>query len=229
MKIIAFSDVHGNQYAFREFMKVLKKRKFDFLIFCGDIHGYYYGQDEIIAQMKTMEKLYAVRGNHDEMAIQVFDGKIPAERLFEKYGHSYHMLKKENIDYVRQLPLILEMEIDGASYGIMHGTPKNLLEDRLYPKDEIDDEKLFEKYDYIFCGHTHFQMVKQCGNTVIMNAGSVGQQRDGKGFCFLEFDTETKTAEYIKIVYDRKSLETEIRKYDPDNEKMITILYRGEI
>lgn len=228
MKIIAFSDVHGNQYAFKKFIEILSEHPYDYLFFCGDIHGYYYGQDEIIAQMKTMDKLCAVRGNHDELAIQVFDGKLSAEQLLEKYGHSYQRLNKDNIDYVRQLPLVLELIIDGKSYGIMHGTPKNLLEDRLYPKDEIEDVQLFEKYDYIFCGHTHFQMVKKCGHTTIMNAGSIGQQRDGKGFCFLEFDTDTKVAEYVNVIYDRKPLEEEIRKYDPDNEKMITILYRGE-
>lgn len=228
MKIIAFSDVHGNQYAFNKFMESLRDSSYEYLFFCGDIYGYYYGQNEIINQLKKIEKLYAVRGNHDEMAIQIYDKKLSLQPILEKYGHSYTMLKKDNIEYVRRLPLIQKIEIDNKIIGIMHGTPNNLLEGRLYPKDKIEDIQSYASYDYIFCGHTHFQMIRKCGKTMIMNAGSIGQQRDGKGFCYLEFSTEMEKVSYKQIVFDRRQLVKEVERFDPYNRKMISILYRDE-
>ncbi len=228
MKIIAFSDIHGNQYAFHEFVKQIKTIAYDYLFFCGDIHGYYYGQSSIVRRMGQLEHLYAVKGNHDQMAIDIADGRQAAEQYFEKYGHSYEMLTYDNIQFVRNLPELIELDVDGKKCVILHGTLDDRLNGRMYPKDQVKKGELYQAYDYVFCGHTHFQMIKKCGRATIINAGSLGQQRDGKGFCFVYVDTQSWQVEYRQIRYDMSKLETEVRKYDPDNEKMITILHRGE-
>lgn len=227
MKIIAFSDIHGNQYAFASFIEQIKTLEKDVIFFCGDIHGYYYGQKEVVEQMLQMKNLYAVKGNHDKIAIDVADGVKRAEQFFDQYGHSYARLDKEAVSYVKSLPEVVEFEMEGKKIAILHGTLDDVLEGRLYPKDKVKVEALYKKYDYIFCGHTHFQMVKKCGNASIINAGSAGQQRDGKGFCFAYVDTVTEKVEYKRLYYNRKLLEAEVRKYDPENKKMIEILYRG--
>lgn len=228
MKIIAFSDIHGNQYAFEAFLNVLKEISYDVVFFCGDIHGYYYGQTAIVKVLKQMKNLYAVKGNHDEFAIRVFEGIDRAEEYIPRYGHSYAMLEKENIDYVKSLPDIMEGDWDGKRIAILHGCLDDVLEGRLYPQDELRAAERYQKYDYVFCGHTHFQMIRKAGKTTIINAGSLGQQRDGKGFVYVMADTETGEIEYRTIAYDMTALEQEIREHDPDNEKMIQILHRGE-
>lgn len=228
MKIIAFSDVHGNQYAFKSFIEEIKKIQYDYIFFCGDIHGYYYGQSEIIKQMIQMKNLYAVKGNHDKIAIEIAEKRIQAKKYFKQYGHSYAMLDKNNIEYVKGLSDIVKLDIGQKKIAILHGTLDNVLEGRLYPTDPLQNKKLYRKYDFVFCGHTHFQMIRKYGHTMIINAGSIGQQRDGKGCCFVYVDTLTGEAEYKNIYYDRKELEAEINKYDPENTKMINILYRGE-
>jgi len=43
MKICIFSDIHGNQYALKAFMREISNYDIDQFIFCGDIFGYYYG------------------------------------------------------------------------------------------------------------------------------------------------------------------------------------------
>lgn len=228
MKLAAFSDVHGNQYAFARMMEMLRQRCYAAVFFCGDIHGYYYGQTQIIRQLQTIPNLYAVRGNHDEMAVRLSDGQLSGEGLIAKYGHSYQMLQAGNIQYVRQLPCFLHIKIEGKSFAVVHGTLENPLEGRLYPEDSIRDIQAYAPYDYVFCGHTHVQMIRRCQKTMILNAGSVGQQRDGKGACFLEFDTDTQTGVYQRITYDKKPLIEEIRKHDSANLKLSEILYRGE-
>ena len=41
MIIIAFSDVHGNSDALEVFLNEIKHEKYDKIVFCGDIFGYY--------------------------------------------------------------------------------------------------------------------------------------------------------------------------------------------
>ncbi len=228
MKIIIFSDVHGNQYAFRQFIEEIHKIEYDKIIFCGDIYGYYYGQSEIIEIMKRMKNLYAVRGNHDQIAIDIFEGKKSKEEYVKKYGHSYDKLKREDISFVKSLPDRNNILIDEKKCVIIHGTLDDVLCGRLYPKDTIKRQELYEKYDIIFCGHTHFQMVRKYKNFEIVNAGSLGQQRDGKGFCYVFIDSEKKIVEYRTIKWKLSLLEKEIKIKDPDNKKMIEILHRGE-
>ena len=49
MKIIFFSDVHGNRYAVEQFFKDIKNIPYDRLIFGGDVFGYYYEADKILS------------------------------------------------------------------------------------------------------------------------------------------------------------------------------------
>lgn len=228
MKIIAFSDIHGNQYAYDKFLKELNKINYDKLVFCGDIFGYYYGQHEIIESFQQFTDFYPVLGNHDQLAIEVADRKRYAGDLFVQYGHSYEMLQEEDIAYIKSFPICREEKWDGLRIGIMHGMPLDYLNGRLYPKDNLDFPEQYAAYDLVICGHTHFRMTRVTGSTVIINTGSLGQQRDGEGFCYAEITLPQRNVIFHNIQYDLSNLESEILKNDPYNEKLITILHRGE-
>lgn len=232
MRLLVFSDIHGNQYAFREFLKDIGGVNYDAAIFCGDIFGYYYGQTEIYEGLAQLKKLTAIRGNHDEYALALYRGEIDAENLFIKYGHSYGRMDKNVLKYIDTLPKSATIEIDGRRFGVLHGTPLGILEDRLYPKDEPTEEQSIAikecGYDVIFCGHTHFRSDRIVEGVRMINPGSLGQQRDGFGFCYGVYDTDTDTFEYHTITFNIKDLEDEIDKYDAGLSKLKDILHRGE-
>ena len=77
---------------------------------------------------------------------------------------------------------------------------------------------MFEKYDYVFSGHTHHKLVKQFGKTILINPGSAGQQRDGKGTSYVIFDTRKKEWEICSFSYDIDSLEQDIDKFEKEIE-----------
>lgn len=228
MKVIAFSDIHGNQYALRQFLRDIKEVEYDCLFFCGDMHGYYYGQHEIAEAFRKMDNLYAVKGNHDKIAIDIAYGNDNAEKYFAQYGHSYAMLDETAIEYVSELPEVLEIELGIKKIAIIHGTFENVLNGRMYPKDPLVCKEEYRKYDYVFCGHTHFRDIRRTGNTTIINPGSLGQQRDGRGFGYAYVDTDDGDVRFFNISYDMSELEKDIKSYDPDNNKLIDILHRGE-
>ena len=225
MKICFFSDIHGNGYAFDAFLKEMEERKPDKIIFGGDYAGYYYDADRIISKMREL-RFTCVLGNHDKMLLEVLDGERDINPLIERYGSSYEMLVrkllKENEQFLRRLPLFYEMEADGVKLGFFHGSPRDFLNDRIYPDTEITDSTeiaLFEKYDYVFSGHTHHKLVKQFGKTIVINPGSAGQQRDGKGTSYVLFDTEKREWEICSFPYDIDSLEADIDSLETEKEE----------
>lgn len=240
MKLVIFSDIHGNQYAFREFVEGLKRMEttdYDMVIFCGDILGYYYGQTEIVVGMKRMaevlqtqgKQFVAVRGNHDEFGLQIKRLERLPEEFSAKYGHSYGQTESEVMDFIEQLPTSVVINVEGKRACVVHGTPLDELDGRQYPADEVPEElsTKYQEYDLVIGGHTHYRMDRIEGNTRIINPGSLGQQRDGLGFCYAIFDTETDELSYEEIFFDTDELEQECMQHDPDNEKLRTILHRG--
>lgn len=224
MKICFFSDIHGNGYAFDAFLKEMERCKPDKIIFGGDFAGYYYDADRIISKMREL-RFTCVLGNHDKMLLELLDGERKAEPLIERYGSSYERLacniQKENEQFLRQLPLFYEMEADGVKLGFFHGSPRDYQNDRIYPDTEITDSAelaLFEKYDYVFSGHTHHKLVKQFGKTILINPGSAGQQRDGKGTSYALFDTGLRVWEICAFPYDVESLEQDVDRLEGEHE-----------
>lgn len=230
MKLIVFSDIHGNQYAFDAFLKEIARIDYDKIIFCGDIFGYYYGQQEIIDGLEKMENLIWIQGNHDSYAVAAYYGRKNVQELVEKYGHSYERmfsyLDQGYLKKIERLPFMYELEADKKKIGIFHGTPDNITEGRLYPKDSIVNEHPYQAYDYVILGHTHFKMIRKCGNTTVLNPGSLGQQRDGKGFGYMILDTCQDKVEFRNIDYSKKELYREIERYDSEMGKLKEILER---
>ena len=225
MRLCFFSDIHGNGYAFDAFLKEMEEKKPERIIFGGDFAGYYYDGDRIISQMREMG-IFCILGNHDKMFLELLDKKRTLEQLVPRYGNSYIRLSggigKENEAFLRELPEYLEMEADGLKLGFFHGSPRNFLNDRIYPDTEItrkEELTSFQKYDYVFCGHTHHKLVKRLGKTVLINPGSAGQQRDGKGASYALFDTVKEQWEICSFSYDRESLAADIERFDGEDKE----------
>lgn len=233
MKIIIFSDIHGNQYSYREFIKQLEKLEYNYIIFCGDIFGYYYGQLEIIESMSKLKNFIWIKGNHDQYAINIFRGNESPDEYVKNYGHSYKIVldkcNSKTIDYIDSLPSHRILILQNKKIGIFHGTIENHLDGRLYPNDVKALESITSYFDYVILGHTHFKLECKVSNTKIINPGSLGQPRDGKGFGFYLLDLDKEVGKFINIKVDTRELYNEIDKYDRTLLKLKEVLERREI
>ena len=231
MKIIFFTDVHGNQYAFDSFLTSISNLKYDYVVFGGDIFGYYYGQNRIINTLRR-KRFVCLLGNHDQMFLELLEGKMELEYLIEKYGNSYLKVKesisKQNVIFIKKLKPSFTLEIDKLKICFVHGSLDDPLNGRIYPDTDIKDLTPYSEYDYVFFGHTHHEMIRKINNCIIANPGSLGQQRDGKGCKYLIFDTKQKSIEIKTIEYDVQPLIREIQKKDSGNmkERLIEVLLR---
>ena len=106
MKIVFFSDIHGNQYAYQSLLDDMKPLQPDLVVFGGDIFGYYYGQEEIINDIRKRGYI-CLLGNHDKMFLDYLEGTVNSDYLIGRYGNSYlnieHRISDENIQFIRSL------------------------------------------------------------------------------------------------------------------------------
>ena len=235
MKILFFSDAHGNQYTIRKLIQQIGKINIDLIVFGGDLFGYYYGQKEIISMLKNMNCI-CLMGNHDRYFLDLYDGKINLCELERKYGCSYRdsldILDDHDIDFIRNnFKYFYETDIDSLHLLFVHGSLDDNLEGRIYPDTEVLNCEKYIGFDYVFYGHTHHKTIKKIKNgTILVNPGSIGQQRDGKGCTYVVFDSKTKKITFYNVDYNIPSLVADIKEHQEDTsleKKLIEVLYRN--
>lgn len=229
MRLVVFTDIHGNQYAFSAFQRKMARLQPDLIIFLGDVFGYYYGQEEILTALRT-SGYHCLLGNHDKMFLDLLDGRANLEDLCGRYGSGYRRalrtVSRENIAFLRTLSPGLTMEADGLRLGFFHGSPGDPLCGRVYPNTVIEDVTPYVPFDYLFLGHTHHKMARQIGHTMVLNPGSLGQQRDGKGCSYVVFDSKGPSMAIEVVAFDPAPLAAEAAARDPDFPSLREVLYR---
>jgi len=102
---------------------------------------------------------------------------------------------------------------------LFHGSPRSF-DDYIYATTSDDElESMLAGYeaDVYAGGHTHFQMLRRLGESVVVNAGSVGQpfRRRQEGMMRL-----SPWAEYCIVSYSDGKLGVELRRAPLDVESL---------
>lgn len=214
MRICVFSDIHGNADALKALLS-REKETADCFLFLGDIFGYFYDQQEIINILRNTQKLYSIMGNHDNAYLMSLEDEELKKKMLEKYGSSYEIKLGENdIEYLKKMPLSLDLNIDNKKITAFHGGPEDFLNQRIYPDTTQDLIKIKDACDYLFVGHTHYQYVIKKENTLIINPGSLGQPRDGKGFSYCILDTGRNEVTFKTVQVDIEKLLLQVKEKD---------------
>lgn len=231
MKYVIFSDVHGNTFALKQMLKDVAFENIGGYIYCGDIAGYYYDQAGVVDILKKINNLLIVKGNHDVYYSLSYKDVAKKQIYSEKYGESYNLDISSNvIKFIHNLPTKIVTEIQGHKIGIFHGSPDDALNGRIYP-DHSNYSNTFQLYDICFLGNTHYRLLTKVHDTIIINPGSLGQPRDGKGFSYCIFDFDTLCCEYKSVEFNKDCLIKKIINIE-SNERhqnyLINVLDRSE-
>ena len=226
MKYAVFSDIHGNAYAFEAMINSLHGEKIEGYLFCGDIVGYYYQAERIVEAFKQLPNFLAVRGNHDEMYLRALSDIESRNAAIEKYGSSYNKPDAFTTEYIQSLPEFITTNIGNFNIAMLHGSYSSPLSGRIYPDSPLDMLPL--EYDFLFIGHTHYQMTRLCPkNCQIINPGSLGQPRDGKGFAYCIIDFIKGEIDRRFVDFDISPLFDEIAERDSGMPYLSDVLNRG--
>lgn len=208
MKIAVISDIHSNLEALTTALRTIDERGADAIVCLGDIVG--YGADAPACVDLVRERCDAVvAGNHDQaVALDLNVGYLPKDGQ-EAALYNRGQLSDDQLAYLAGLPL----RVQGHGCTFVHASP-GLPELWLRLDSFVTAQEQFQHFDTDVCflGHTHIPAVMadkvgvlrvRPGHRYLINAGSVGQPRDGNprlGVVF--FDTDAFTCDIVRVPYN---------------------------
>jgi predicted phosphodiesterase len=213
MKYAVISDIHANLEALSACLKKIEELKPDKIICLGDLVDYCAQPNECIDLVKNNCDV-TLLGNHDEAQFNypLSDGFTSNARVSSI--HTRLVIKPEHIEYLKTLPYVYREE----NILFVHGSPY-MPEEYNYVLTELAAQIAFESFDEQFCfiGHSHRPVIfEKSGKKIkplnekgikknyryIINAGSVGQPRDGDPrLSFGAFDSVEHTYSNIRLPY----------------------------
>ena len=182
MKILIISDIHSNYEAL---LAVAEAERHADQTWClGDLVDYGPQPAEVVQWIRHHARL-CVRGNHDFALAFNEDchcGKRFRELSVSSRQMNRQLLTAEQIAWLQLLPGTEEIVLENCRFRLAHAAPNGNLYRYLVPgitDIELAGEMEGILADVVFCGHTHFPMIRKVDGKLFVNPGSVGQPRDG--------------------------------------------------
>ena len=133
------SDIHGNERRFRSVLEQIRLGPEDMLYVLGDVIDRHPHGLRILRRIMDMPNARMLLGNHEYMMLRAlgcpYDGYVDDGRATEHWyrngGGVTHSrwkllrrgLRQEMIEYLRGLPLSLDITVAGKNYRLVHGGP----------------------------------------------------------------------------------------------------------
>jgi len=201
MKIAAFSDVHGNLKALREVLEQIKVHNVDLTVFLGDVFQRGNEETECLDLLRTNE-IICLKGNCELYMEQGVDIDPDVEYLRDYYDERRKKLTREQMQFIRQMPLFYEKECHGHRIHFSHFLFSDLHSS--YPFFQLSDLKngVFDQacksenviqYDLVVIGHSHQNFVKD--NVVSVSALGL----EGASYLVIEANEYGVAFEHIPV------------------------------
>lgn len=226
MRIAVFSDIHGNDIAFKAVEADLRKQGGDQFVCLGDA---IQGGPQPAAVVHRLRALNCpvVMGNADAWmltGVETADEGIPPERkkkMEEIRQWSLSQLHKADRVFVAGFQPGVTLALDeNLSLLCFHGSPTSFDELILPAAPHEDFEKFLGAYaDRILTGgHTHAQQIRRNGNLFFFNPGSVGlaynhHQPEGQfhadpwaEYAILSVENGQTSLEFRRVPFDAQDL-----------------------
>jgi diadenosine tetraphosphatase ApaH/serine/threonine PP2A family protein phosphatase len=218
MRYAVFSDVHSNLEALEAVLAACRDEGVDDHLFLGDIVGYYSQPNEVIERVDALRCWKMVLGNHDAACLEKTPLSAFNPPAAEAIRWTIPRLKPASWRFLRSLRLREEI----GDITLVHSSPFQS-EQWHYLTAEEDLVRNFRYFEGSLCfyGHVHkpFAAEQEPDGTVrvlegtewvldpdkryLINAGSVGQPRDGDPRTgFVTYDSATRRLRFHRVAYD---------------------------
>jgi predicted phosphodiesterase len=232
VRYLIISDIHGNLEALDAVIGAMTPLGYDKVLVLGDLVGYGADPNGVIDRVRELDPYKIIRGNHDKVAAGLEDAESFNIVARSAVQWTHDTLTPANRDYLLSLPpgpTVVDDRIE-----ICHGSP---FDEDAYVFDELDGLRAFESSTRQLClfGHTHVavafrrtpdrldllagpgdthevKIVLEAGAMYLINAGSVGQPRDGDPRAATAIvDAQAGQIELFRIVYPIEEAQRKIR------------------
>jgi predicted phosphodiesterase len=107
MRIALLGDIHGNSFALAAVLDAARAARVEKLLITGDFVGYYFWPREVLDMLSDWD-IAAVRGNHEDMLVDVLNGPASLEKINAAYGsglsRAIETLTQAQLDWLCNLP-----------------------------------------------------------------------------------------------------------------------------
>jgi putative phosphoesterase len=159
MRIMIFSDIHGNLPAFEQ---LLHHEDVDEYINLGDVVNYGPWSNECVELVSQLTKCYNIRGNHEDYFINKYCD-VQSPLVIDFYNQCISDFKYAEL--IKQYHASLHLH----NFKLIH---------TLGVKDYIFHDTEVDLTENTLIGHSHQQFIKKINNFTLLNPGSVGQNRN---------------------------------------------------
>lgn len=177
MRLVLFSDVHGNAVALHALLAELEREPADAVVCLGDA---VQGGAQPAEVVDLLEELACpvVLGNADAFLLDPGAGEeVPTPSQLELRAWAVDQLGPERLARIAAFHPTVELELAGSRTLLaFHGSPTSF-DDFLLPSTP---EGVFRELagtgraDVLAGGHVHLQFLRRLGETIFVNPGSVG-------------------------------------------------------
>ncbi|MFS0764122.1 MULTISPECIES: metallophosphoesterase family protein [Peribacillus] len=239
MRLAFISDIHGNAIALETVLNNINKQNVDKIIVLGDLC--FRGPEpkrslDLVRSLKTS----VIKGNADEWVVRgINEGEVPQqvlEIMNTEVNWTNSKLTSEDKEYLKNLPLKLNLEYENIKIHAFHATPDDLFEVVLPSEsDETINEKLIKNNsaDIFIYAHIHKPYIRYIEGKCIINIGSVGLPFDGlrkSSYALLNIEKDSFEASIIRVDYDVQEVIQQYEILDYPNKKLMSsIVLNGKI
>ncbi|MSR65150.1 MAG: metallophosphoesterase [Verrucomicrobiae bacterium] len=224
MKYAILGDIHANLEALNVVLEDCAKRKVTHFCCLGDVVGYNPNPKQCLDIVRDMN-MPCVKGNHDEYCSTDIDliGFNPQAAIAVKWTRD--QLSLEDRKWLAELKYVRHVE----SFTIVHATldtPQRW--GYVFKTLEASPSMSYQNTAICFFGHTHhplafirentikggtYSKIKiEIGRKYFINAGSVGQPRDGNPqAAYATYDMFANIVELHRLDYDIATTQKKIR------------------
>jgi predicted phosphodiesterase len=217
------SDLHGNLAAAEAVFADIRRRMIRDVVCLGDMIGYGPNPREVLDLCRDCR--FVLMGNHEE-AVMFYgeDFNEKARKALEWTKEQLNSTKYDRTENYELWNFLGSLEESHTDDDIMyvHGSPRVPTKEYMVPGDVRNKDKMREVFDLVpricFVGHSHIPGVytdsnrfytpdrlggtySHNGGKALINAGSVGQPRDGDPrSSYVTFDGTT--VRFHRLEYD---------------------------
>ncbi|MFN3740646.1 MAG: metallophosphoesterase family protein [Thermodesulfovibrionales bacterium] len=227
--LAVISDIHANLEALEVVISDTKKRGIKDLIFLGDAVG--YGPDpEVVVEILRSECISIIAGNHDRAVVDPGLDEYFNEIAREAILWTRSVLSEKVKGFLKKLPFVSIYRHNEVDIFTVHASPREP-EKWHYILTLSDAQINFYYFNERICfiGHSHYPFVVERSDSgeltvmkenhcilkdncrYIINAGSVGQPRDGDPrACYVIFNG--REIDFIRLEYDFKKTQKKMKE-----------------
>ena len=231
MRYAIIADIHANLAAFTAVLGDIDGRGGVEEVWClGDVVGYGPDPHQCIELLRQYNHV-CVAGNHDWAAI----GKIGTSEFNPDAAAACHwtaqQLSTEDVDYLENLPLLLQKE----DFTLVHGSPREPIREYLISNGSAKQNFTCFQTQFCLVGHSHVPLLfrqSEAGDCsfsqfltgvglvlgksrLIINPGGVGQPRDGDPRAsYAIYDSGARVVKLYRVVYDIDATQAKMVKHN---------------